>query len=133
MHLDRAAFEGGGYRLPTEAEWEYVCRAGTATSRYLGNSWFILRECARLTSTTSLEQDGPIPCGSLLPNDFGLFDMLGNLAEWCQDADYDYLDFTKDRSVDFQFKDVVASDWYVVRGDLHEQAARSPLGIPNQV
>ena len=73
----------GGYRLPTEAEWEYACRAGAATSRYYGAS-------AELLATYAWSQDNSSdrtwPCGSLLPNDLGLFDMLGNLFEWCHDA-----------------------------------------------
>ena len=84
------SFDSGGYRLPTEAEWEYACRAGAETSRYFGNSWGLLRQYARLTTW---EDASPSPCGSLLPNDFGLFDMLGNVTEWCHDADYDDKDF----------------------------------------
>jgi formylglycine-generating enzyme required for sulfatase activity len=66
-----------GYRLPTEAEWEYACRAGTVTSRFWGASpsW----QGVYAVSTPWA------PVGSLLPNDLGLFDVLGNVAEWCQD------------------------------------------------
>jgi eukaryotic-like serine/threonine-protein kinase len=72
-----------GYRLPTEAEWEYACRAGTVTSRSFGDSdRLIVRYACCLMSA----EERPIAAGSLLPNAFGLFDMHGNLFEWCQDA-----------------------------------------------
>ena len=71
-----------GYRLPTEAEWEYACRAGTITSRYYGLSIDLLGKYAWYQANS---QDHAWPCGSLLPNDLGLFDMLGNVYEWCQD------------------------------------------------
>jgi eukaryotic-like serine/threonine-protein kinase len=76
------ALTRGGYRLPTEAEWEYACRAGTLTSRYYGRSTELLPKYAWFQANS---KDRAWPCGSLLPNDLGLFDMLGNVYEWCQD------------------------------------------------
>jgi formylglycine-generating enzyme required for sulfatase activity len=73
-----------GYRLPTEAEWEYACRSGSSTSRYYGFSTDLLEFYARYL-TNSYEQVWP--GGSLMPNDLGLFDMLGNVFEWCQDKE----------------------------------------------
>jgi formylglycine-generating enzyme required for sulfatase activity len=71
-----------GYRLPTEAEWEYACRAGTVTSRYYGETEELLDRYARYAGNSdSREMLRP---GSLKPNDLGLFDMLGNAREWCQ-------------------------------------------------
>jgi formylglycine-generating enzyme required for sulfatase activity len=72
-----------GYRLPTEAEWEYACRAGTVTSRYYGESDELLGYYAWYAKN-SLNR-GMLPGGSKKPNDWGLFDMLGNAVEWTQD------------------------------------------------
>jgi formylglycine-generating enzyme required for sulfatase activity len=69
-----------GYRLPTEAEWEYACRAGAVTSRYFGASIAIM-EKYEWYNGNSPERTGPV--GSLLPNDLGMFDVLGNVFELC--------------------------------------------------
>ena len=83
MKIKPDALRLGGYRLPTEAEWEYACRAGAGTSRYYGASVDLLGRYAWYNATS---QDHAWPCGSLLPNELGLFDMLGNTYEWCQDV-----------------------------------------------
>jgi len=69
-----------GYRLPTEAEWELACRAGSRTSRYYGESAELLGSYGWYTKN-SLDQ-WLLPVGTLRPNDLGLFDMLGNAMEW---------------------------------------------------
>ncbi len=72
----------GGYRLPTAAEWEYACKAGTTTMRYFGQSEALLSNYAWYLDNS---QDRCQPVGTLKPNDLGLFDMHGNVAEWIQE------------------------------------------------
>jgi eukaryotic-like serine/threonine-protein kinase len=72
-----------GYRLPTEPEWEFSCRSGSVTSRYFGLSIDLLGKYAWYQANSG---EHARSCGSLLPNDLGLFDMLGNELEWVQDS-----------------------------------------------
>jgi serine/threonine protein kinase/formylglycine-generating enzyme required for sulfatase activity len=73
-----------GYRLPTAAEWEYACRAGTMTKFSNGNSETMLaRYCQMYPSKLSAV------CGGKLPNGWGLFDVHGNVWEWCEDSEGD--------------------------------------------
>lgn len=78
-----------GYRLPTEAEFEFACRAGTITSRYFGDSEALLTSFACFSQNS--QGSGTFRVGSLLPNDWGLFDTLGNVWEWSQEAYYTYV------------------------------------------
>jgi len=71
-----------GYRLPTEAEMEYSIRAGALTSRYYGETVELLDKYGWFVQN-SKERSWPV--GSLKPNDFGLFDMHGNVWCWCQE------------------------------------------------
>ncbi len=79
------------YRLPSEAEWEYACRAGTTTAFHFGPT--ITTDLANYwgTSTYASEPEGvyrqkTTDVGSFPPNAFGLYDMHGNVSEWCQDV-----------------------------------------------
>jgi formylglycine-generating enzyme required for sulfatase activity len=85
--------EGKVYALPTEAEWEYSCRAGTTTPFAFGkclstdqaNYGGIDQSFADCKSSYRLNRKKPVPVASLAANPWGIFDMHGNVAEWCED------------------------------------------------
>jgi formylglycine-generating enzyme len=110
-HNDAAAFcewlskkDRKSYRLPTEAEWEYACRAGTTSLYYNGNDPEALTKIGNIADASARKAfsywnwtlrstDGRAflaPVGQFQPNNFGIYDMVGNAWEWCADWDGTY-------------------------------------------
>jgi formylglycine-generating enzyme required for sulfatase activity len=121
-----------GHRLPTEAEWEYLCRAGTTTAFHgwpaqpagtnddtqVGNiAWYGVNAPGATTQ----------PVGTLAPNGFGIFDMAGNVSEWCSDW-YSDLTYGTDAVVDPQGPASSPQGWRVLRGS---NIANFAQGGPN--
>jgi formylglycine-generating enzyme required for sulfatase activity len=112
---------GKSYRLPTEAEWEFAARAGTTGDRY-GD----LESVAWYSDNSG---GTPHPVGGKAPNAFGLYDMLGNIFEWCWDW-YDF--YTAEPQIDPQGPETPHPDTqhHILRGGswfLEKVAARAPF------
>jgi formylglycine-generating enzyme required for sulfatase activity len=94
-----------GYRLPTEAEWEYACRAGTITEWPHGADVRLLKHYAWVADNSGMIMHD---VGLLKPNGLGLFDMMGNARQWCQDVG--------DRNRNAEENEIVNTSKRVARG-----------------
>ena len=120
--VSRAASAHGlfGYRLPTEAEWEYACRANTTTPFHFGSTLNGDKAnvdgnypYGRTTKGTDLERTTTV--GSYPKNAFGLFDMHGNVWEWCEDV-YDVQAYSKRSGTTTDPRVTSGSEYRVLRG-----------------
>lgn len=92
---------GRKYRLPTEAEWEYACRAITSTPFHCGKTITtnLVNYCSQSNNINGIYRQQTIEVGSFPANNFGLCDMHGLVWEWCEDCEHeDYLDAPSDGS-----------------------------------
>jgi formylglycine-generating enzyme required for sulfatase activity len=119
---------GSNYRLPTEAEWEYACRAGTTTKYYWGNKidgsycWYY-----------DNSGGGVHPVGQKISNGFGLYDMSGNIWEWCSDWYGDYSSSSVTNPIGSgsgSFRVLRGGGWYGIAGHCRSayRISNSPVG-----
>jgi formylglycine-generating enzyme required for sulfatase activity len=108
-----AAKTGKKFRLPTEAEWEWACRAGTTGPRFFGDE-----EMGDYVWYFENSDEKPQPVGQKKPNPWGLYDMLGNVAEWCADkyvANY-FTRLTESKKLENPLIVTDETVWYGARG-----------------
>jgi formylglycine-generating enzyme required for sulfatase activity len=111
----------GLFRLPSEAEWEYACRAGTTTQYSFGDSPDLLGEYAWYLLTSPYT---PELSGLLTPNPWGLYDMHGNMGEWTRDA-YDETYYSESPATDPTGPVVTGGAFRVLRGGSWRDPAHS--------
>jgi formylglycine-generating enzyme required for sulfatase activity len=115
MELAANPLQRTGYRLPTEAEWEYSCRAGATTAFSFGEADDLVGRYGWYDGNSLGKSH---PGGALRPNDLGLFDMHGNAWEWCQDIYKEFVKGGDGNAIDDieGFRDVKSSSMRGLRG-----------------
>ena len=108
-----------GYRLPTEAEWEYAARAGSVSSRFFGDSTELLDRYAYYARNSRVRKS---PVGTLWPSPFGLFDIYGNCSEWCVGRHTRYPSNTATEKAKV--------DGSIPLGSTSEKWGSHPVGVP---
>jgi len=123
----------GTFRLPTDAEWEYACRAGSTTRYYWGDDLTDTEIDQYAWFWRTAQPNQPNPVGTKLPNDFGLYDMAGNVWEFCQNW---YEESTADPQIDPQGP--ATGTYRVIRGGSFtndpmecRSAYRQPMTMPS--
>jgi len=109
--------EGRHYRLPTEAEWEYTCRAGTTSEFYTGQTW--PANFHKNQRRVKAPKPVALHVGKTQPNAWGLYDMHGNVEEWCYDWYGPY-----PQTEQFDPVGLAEGDFRVCRGGSHNTALR---------
>jgi hypothetical protein len=119
MKLAANYLQRTGYRLPSEAEWEFACRARTVTRYSFGESEELLEKYACYQKNW---QGRLRPVGSLKPNDLGLFDMHGNDWEWCQEEYKAYLKGEDGKATEDNEDqaDIADGNWRILRGGVFD-------------
>ena len=123
MTLSENYLHRTGFRLPTESEWEYACRAGTSSSRYFGDSDELLSRYV-CYSRNSYDVRLQLP-GTYKPNDLGLFDTFGNVLEWCLDPFDIRFPSTRFRELD--------QEWPLAVNSQRIQRGASLWSMPNTI
>ncbi|MFN6563427.1 MAG: SUMF1/EgtB/PvdO family nonheme iron enzyme [Nostoc sp. ChiSLP01] len=115
---------GKKYCLPTEAEWEYACRAQTSTPFHFGKTITpnLAKYLAQNKNINSISHQQTTEVGSFLPNPFGIYDMHGLVWEWCEDCEHDdYQDAPSDGS---SWANNGNSEYRILRGGSWDSPAR---------
>jgi formylglycine-generating enzyme required for sulfatase activity len=111
--LPAEGLAGRTYRLPSEAEWEYACRAGGMTRYSFGDSAEVLGDYAWYKGNSEQERHA---VGQRKPNAWGLYDMHGNVWEWCDDVHADYHEYAVDANQCPSSYSRSSSNGHVLRG-----------------
>jgi formylglycine-generating enzyme required for sulfatase activity len=117
---------GQKYRLPTEAEWEYACRAGSTAAYYWGDD---ASKAGDYGWSIDNSDNTTQPCGKKLPNAWGLYDMAGNVAEWCAKDSKDAKDVARGGAFSEPANKMRSSARMICTADWNELDPQNPKSI----